>query len=97
MKKTLPYISDYIAKQKERILKMPYAESFKEYLTVSLALLIHLNTGELIENSKPETGFGIINTTQRLHLLYGDLATFAISNSDNHTVLTRVSLPKEPI
>jgi sensor histidine kinase YesM len=55
------------------------------------------NTGELIENSKPETGFGIINTTQRLHLLYGDQATFKISNSDNHTVLTRVSLPKEPI
>lgn len=55
------------------------------------------NTGELIENSKPETGFGIINTTQRLHLLYGDQATFKISNSDNHTVLTKVSLPKEPI
>lgn len=55
------------------------------------------NNGELIENSQPETGFGIINTTQRLHLLYGDQATFKISNSDNHTVLTRVSLPKEPI
>jgi len=40
---------EHIAKQKERILKMPYAESFKEYLTVPLALLIHLNTGELIK------------------------------------------------
>ena len=40
---------EHIAKQKERILKMPYAESFKEYLTCPLVTLIHLNTGELIE------------------------------------------------
>lgn len=55
------------------------------------------NTGELINDSVPETGFGIINTTQRLNLLYGDTASFEISNSGNHTVLTRVVLPKEPL
>ena len=55
------------------------------------------NTGELITNSKPETGFGILNTTQRLSLLYGNLATFEIFNTEHHTVITRVVLPKEPI
>ncbi|MFT6323151.1 MAG: LytS/YehU family sensor histidine kinase [Halieaceae bacterium] len=55
------------------------------------------NTGELIINSKPETGFGILNTTQRLNLLYGTLATFEIFNTDKYTVITRVKLPKEPI
>ena len=55
------------------------------------------NTGELVNNSEPVTGFGIINTTQRLNLLYGDQATFDIFNSDHHTVITKVVLPKEPI
>ena len=55
------------------------------------------NTGELVNNSEPVTGFGIINTTQRLNLLYGDQATFEIFNSDHHTVITKVVLPKEPI
>jgi len=55
------------------------------------------NPGSLDENRLPETGFGIINTTQRLNLLYGDRAFFDISNTDHHTVLTRVRIPKEPI
>jgi sensor histidine kinase YesM len=55
------------------------------------------NTGELVNNSEPVTGFGIINTTQRLNLLYGDEATFEIFNSGRHTVITKVVLPKEPI
>ena len=42
-------LHEHIAKQKERILKMPYAESFKEYFRCPLVVLIHLNTGELIE------------------------------------------------
>lgn len=55
------------------------------------------NSGELDEQAHPETGFGIINTTQRLNLLYGKKAIFEILNTDHHTVLTRVKLPKEPI
>ena len=55
------------------------------------------NTGELIELPLPETGFGILNTTQRLNLLYGKLATFEIFNTDHQTVITKVKLPKEPI
>ena len=65
---------------------------------VNEKLLIEIeNTGELVANTKPETGFGIINTTQRLNLLYGDQATFEIFNTDHHTVLTKLNLPKEPI
>ncbi len=55
------------------------------------------NSGSLDENTLPETGFGIINTTQRLNLLYGNSANFEISNTDHHTVLTRLIIPKEPI
>jgi LytS/YehU family sensor histidine kinase len=55
------------------------------------------NTGVLVTNTEVETGFGILNTTQRLNLLYGKLATFEIFNTDHQTVITRVKLPKEPI
>jgi len=53
------------------------------------------NSGALDENKVSETGFGILNTTQRLNLLYGDKAFFDISNTDHHTVLTRVRIPKD--
>ena len=55
------------------------------------------NTGNLVTNSSPETGFGIINTTQRLSLLYGDKASFSIFNSEKNTVITRVTIPKETL
>lgn len=63
-----------------------------DFLTIEIE-----NTGELITDSKPETGFGILNTTQRLNLLYGKLASFEIFNSEHQTVITKVVLPKEPI
>lgn len=54
------------------------------------------NTGSLDKNQIAGTGFGIINTTQRLNLLYGEKAFFEISDTDHHTVRTRVRIPKEP-
>lgn len=39
------------------------------------------------------TGLGILNTQKRLNLIYGDLATFHIKNSENK-VLTVLNLPK---
>lgn len=68
------------------------ATVIKDILTIEIE-----NSGTLVANSQPETGFGILNTTQRLNLLYGDQATFAIYNSDQSTVITKVELPKEPI
>jgi LytS/YehU family sensor histidine kinase len=63
-----------------------------DFLTIEIE-----NTGELIIGTKPETGFGILNTTQRLNLLYGKDATFEIFNTDHQTVITKVIVPKEPI
>jgi sensor histidine kinase YesM len=55
------------------------------------------NSGSLDDNSSTDTGFGIINTTQRLMLLYGNNGKFSISNSPHDTVLTRVQIPKKTI
>ena len=55
------------------------------------------NSGSLAPNPQPETGFGLINTKQRLQLLYGENAKFDMCNSPNHTVITTLILPKEPI
>lgn len=55
------------------------------------------NSGHLNENAKPETGFGIINTTQRLNLLYGKNATFEMRNSNRNTVITKITLPNAPL
>jgi len=52
------------------------------------------NTGRLDESKKPETGFGLVNTVQRLELLYGGRAAFSIGNQDDGTVLTRIFIPQ---
>lgn len=62
--------------------------------------LLHVkveNSGQLNPHSQPETGFGIINTTQRLNLLYGKNATFEMYNSAVNTVVTEIILPKAPL
>jgi LytS/YehU family sensor histidine kinase len=55
------------------------------------------NPGSLVGNSSTDTGFGIINTTQRLMLLYGKNGKFSITDSPHHTVVTRVHIPKKTI
>lgn len=47
------------------------------------------NSGQ-IGSELPETGFGLINTRQRLSLLFGHRATFKVSNSDERTVLSEI-------
>lgn len=54
------------------------------------------NSGHFDAANKPETGFGLINTRQRLELLYGDKATFSITNDIHEgqpTVLTSLFIP----
>lgn len=61
--------------------------------------LLHIkieNTGQLNKNAKPETGFGLVNTKQRLHLLYDDEASFRIENKNESTVVSELVLPFEP-
>ncbi len=43
---------------------------------------------------KRKTGLGLINTQRRLHLIYGQDASFTIKNESNNTVLTELILPK---
>jgi two-component system, LytTR family, sensor kinase len=53
-----------------------------------------LNSGQLSENINFGTGFGLMNTKQRLFLLYGSSAKFRIENYDKNTVLAEVLIPK---
>jgi LytS/YehU family sensor histidine kinase len=53
------------------------------------------NSGELADNALYEAkGFGIANTKQRLHLLYGERASFNLINENNHVKAT-VIIPIE--
>lgn len=54
------------------------------------------NSGVYDENKPTETGFGIVNTVQRLQLLYGDKAMFSIQNQDNQ-VKTELIIPNQTI
>ncbi|MFI5151420.1 MAG: sensor histidine kinase [Bacteroidia bacterium] len=51
------------------------------------------NSGYYAENNRPETGFGIANTLQRLHLLYNGKARFRILNESEQIVLTELIIP----
>ncbi len=52
------------------------------------------NSGQLKDEMKSESGFGIKNTLQRLQLLFGNNASLKISNQDSTTVLTELIIPK---
>jgi LytS/YehU family sensor histidine kinase len=54
------------------------------------------NSGNYDESLKPETGFGLVNTVQRLKLLYGEGAKFKIENQDGR-VRTSLLIPKDTI
>lgn len=54
------------------------------------------NSGEYDESKPSETGFGIVNTVQRLQLLYGDQAKFNIQNIDDK-VRTELTIPNKTI
>tara|TARA_B110000459_G_scaffold40471_1_gene43763 strand:+ start:908 stop:1951 length:1044 start_codon:yes stop_codon:yes gene_type:complete len=58
--------------------------------------VVIFNSGVYDETKKSETGFGLLNTKQRLKLMYGDKATFQIVN-ENNTVKTTLLIPKETI
>ena len=50
------------------------------------------NTGQ-INNEKSETGFGLVNSQQRLDLLYGNKANIKISNENNNEVSVKIKIP----
>lgn len=58
--------------------------------------LLHLqirNTGQLLDDRKTQTGFGLANTKKRLELIFGDAAFFEIKNENEKSVLTSVVIP----
>jgi len=63
----------------------------KEHLEI-----IIINSGNYDQNKPTETGFGLINTQQRLQLLYGEKASFSIAN-ENEMVKAVIIIPKETI
>lgn len=54
------------------------------------------NSGQLLNGSKKSIkgGLGIKNTQQRLRLIYGDKASFRITNENNTFVLTELFIPQ---
>jgi two-component system LytT family sensor kinase len=57
-------------------------------LTISIR-----NSGHYHVNGHKKRGLGLINTAQRLKLLYGNEAHFAISNETDNFVLTQIVIP----
>jgi LytS/YehU family sensor histidine kinase len=58
----------------------------------SCLLLEVINTGK-INKEKTETGFGLINSRQRLELLYGSKASVEIANMDDDKVIVKIKIP----
>lgn len=61
----------------------------------ALKIVIY-NDGNYDETKESETGFGLLNTMQRLKLMYGEKAFFEIVNESNR-VKTTLLIPKETI
>lgn len=60
-------------------------------------IIIIINDGELLNNTDKEVGFGLINTEQRLKLIYGGRAKFQIENIEGVKVKATLLIPKESI
>lgn len=67
------------------------AEIINENLNITI-----YNSGIYNKNAISETGFGVLNTIQRLKLLYGDAAKFELEN-ENNRVKTTLFIPNKTI
>ncbi len=56
-----------------------------------------LNSGIYHTDPNKEIGFGLINTQQRLQLLYGKEAMFSIENTTDNQVLAKIRIPEKTI
>ena len=50
------------------------------------------NTGQLVQTEKNEVKIGTENTNNRLHILYGDKATFSLKNIDDKYVMSELNI-----
>lgn len=51
------------------------------------------NSGHYLNGKENSRGLGLVNTIQRLKLLYGNAASFKITNEKNNFVLTEITIP----
>jgi sensor histidine kinase YesM len=49
-----------------------------------------INSGQLLTDNKPDSGFGVENTTHRLELLFGKNASFSLKNLDDKHVISTI-------
>jgi LytS/YehU family sensor histidine kinase len=56
-------------------------------------LLIEVNNTGSLSTAKSETGFGLMNSRQRLELLYGHEATIDIFNLPDNKVSVKIKIP----
>jgi sensor histidine kinase YesM len=70
-------------------------EIISSIINNKLEIIIY-NSGYYDKDLKSETGFGLVNTIQRLQLLFGDEANFEIKNEENR-VKTKLIIPKQTI
>ena len=49
-----------------------------------------INTGQLGDITKTDSGFGVANTTNRLELLFGKKASFSLKNLDEKNVISEI-------
>lgn len=54
------------------------------------------NSGFFEMKEEHDPGFGLLNSKQRLFLLYGERGNLSIRNTENQTVLVEVLIPEEP-
>jgi two-component system LytT family sensor kinase len=56
-------------------------------------LVIEINNTGQLSTEQSETGFGLLNSKQRLELLYGNKAAIEIVNSNNNEVSVKIKIP----
>ncbi len=63
---------------------------------INHTLLIQVRNSGQYNSNKNDTnsGFGLNNTIKRLHLIYGEEASFTIKNESEDTVLTEIVIPE---
>ncbi len=79
---------------KHSISKLPKGGTIRvnSYLTSNNFRIEVINTGQ-ISLEKTETGFGLLNSKQRLELLYGSKAGIEIKNTGNNEVNVEINIP----
>lgn len=58
---------------------------------------VHVRNSGKLGTGPSESGFGIVNTRERLRILYGSAATFDIYQQDEQTVDARLVFPLKPL